>query len=225
MKVRPECVSCLFERAVFECDLVLEDEPEKKIEALKELLEYAAENFSVDTVPALIGTVREEIIKKYSGSNDPYEEFKHESNETAKRLLPMAREFYESAEDKLEALVRIIAAANSMEYGVRGHSYDHATFHRVFEETIKERLVWDKENIRSSMESHDKILYLLDNCGEVIFDIFAIKRLFEMGKEVVVAPKTGPIINDATVKDLKEAGYEHKIVPSGSYIGISLEEC
>ena len=56
MKVRPECISCIFERANYECDITLDDES-KKIEVLQELLQYATANFRVDAVPALMGTV------------------------------------------------------------------------------------------------------------------------------------------------------------------------
>ncbi|MDY6865965.1 MAG: ARMT1-like domain-containing protein [Halobacteriota archaeon] len=222
MKVKTECLSCLFERGTYMCDLVINDES-RKFEALKELLDYASKNFSIDSVPAVIGTERENIIKKYSGSDDPYEELKKKSNKAAEELLPIAENFYNNSSDKLEALIRIMATANSMEYGVRGHSFDHETFGEVFEETLRERLVGDIDKIRSRIDGQDKILYILDNCGEDIFDIFAIERLVEMGKEVVTAPKTEPIINDATVKDLIEAGFKHKVVPSGPCIGVNPE--
>ena len=223
MNVKPECLSCLIDRTIYECDLVIDDES-RKFEALNELLNYAAKNFSKDCVPALIGTQREEIIKKYSGRDDPYEELKIKSNEVAKELLPIAEEFYRNSPDKLEALIRIMSTGNSMEYGVRGHTFDHDTFGQVFEETLREQLVGDMEKIRSLIDGQEKILYILDNSGEVIFDIFAIERFIEMGKEVVTAPKTGPIINDATVKDLEDAGFKHRVVPSGAYIGTNLDE-
>ena len=38
----------------------------------------------------------------------------------------MAREFYQDAQDKIEALIRIASAANSMEFGVKGHDFDNA---------------------------------------------------------------------------------------------------
>jgi hypothetical protein len=58
---------------------------------------------------------------------------------------------------------------------------------------------------------------------------FVIRELIRMGKEVVVSPKSAPVINDATIEDLKEAGISYfegrcKIIPSGAYIGISLGE-
>lgn len=223
MKVKPECIACIFERATFECDLAFSEE-EKKMECLGELLNYASENLTTETVPAKIGTYRENLIKKHNSNNDFYSELKKKSNDAALDLLPIAEKFYKNSKDKLEALIRIIAVANTMEYGVKGHTYDHTTFHKVFKKTLKENLVWEKEKIKSSILNNNDILYLLDNTGEVIFDIFAIDELISMGKNIIVSPKKDPIINDVTESDLKDLGFNStKVVPSGSSIGIDLE--
>ena len=52
------------------------------------------------------------------------------------------------------------------------------------------------------LQLKDRILYLTDNAGEVFFDVFVIRELIKMGKEVIVSPKSAPIINDATIEDL-----------------------
>ena len=116
MKMASNCYPCILDRAKFECDLVFSDE-EKKIAALEELLDYMAAHKG--GVSALVGTERERIIKRRSNDPDPYRKFKDESNQVARDLLPLAGEFYEKAEDKIEALIRIAAAANSMEFGVK----------------------------------------------------------------------------------------------------------
>ncbi|MHC1567498.1 MAG: damage-control phosphatase ARMT1 family protein [Candidatus Syntropharchaeia archaeon] len=219
MKVKPECLPCLFERAEYECNLVF-DSDDKKMEMLGELLRFAAEKFTTGITPVVIGTERERILKRVSGNEDPYAELKRKSNEVAVKLLPIAEKFYENSSDKAEALIRIAAAANSMEYGVRGHSYDHSTFYTTFEKTLHEKLVGDVEEIKSSIGKYKKILYLTDNAGEIVFDAFVANNI---GKEVILSPKKEPILNDATVEDA-EKFFSGRIVPNGSYVGISLEE-
>ncbi len=221
MKVKPECIACIFERANFECDLAFFDEA-KKMECLAELLKYVSENFKTGTVPAKIGTFRENLIKRYNSDTDIYAELKKKSNEAGLNLLPVAKDFFKNSNDKLEALIRILSAANTMEYGVKDHTYDHLTFHRVFEEILNENLNWEAEKIKSAISKSENILYLLDNTGEVIFDIFAIEELISMGKNVIVSPKKDPIINDVTAADLKDLGFKSApVVPSGSYIGVN----
>lgn len=223
MKVGPGCLACIFDRAKFECDLAFDTEKEK-MGALQELLEFAAEHFGPDAVPAVIGTERYNIIKRRSSNADIYAGLKDESNEAARELLPIAEKFYEDAEDKMEALIRIMTVANSMEYGVRGHSYDHSTFHEMFQDALNEGLVADLQKVEEVLDRYDRILYLTDNAGEIVFDLFVISELEDMGKEIILAPKEAPVLNDATAEDVRKLGYKGRIVPTSAYVGVSLDE-
>jgi len=217
--------------------MALNDDREK-IFALKEFIAFLVEHLDKERKsPAFFGTEREKIIKKRSGAKDPHMGVKRRSNEVAKGLLPEAYKFYNAAAkngNTIEALIRIAAAANSMEYGVKGYSYDDDIFKGDFVRTLKEKLNWDMDSIMSAIKERKKILYLTDNAGEIFFDAFLVGKLIEMGKEVVVSPKNAPVINDATTEDLREAiasvGIDIqnrgmlKVIPSGSCIGVSLEE-
>lgn len=219
MRMASTCYSCILERGKFEADLAICDEVKKK-EAMEELVDYMASNKG--GVPALVGTERERIIQRISGCPDPYRDLKAESNLVAARLIPAAREFYQRAGDKLEALVRIAAAANSMEFGVKGHEFDNSSFDKVFEETLAENLDGDLARAEEYLDRFDRIYYLTDNCGEVVFDLLVIEKLQEMGKEVVVGPKAVPILNDVTAEEL-QALTRNRFVPTGDVVGLSLE--
>ncbi len=219
MRVASNCYPCLLDRAKFECDMLFTRDEDKKA-AVEELLDFMAGNKG--GVPALMGTEREFIIKRRSGKADPYRELKEESNRVARGLLPQAEEFYEQSPDKIEALIRIASAANSMEFGVKGHDFDNATFGRAFAGTLRESLQADMDELKRRLQSFDKIFYLTDNCGEVIFDLFVIERLEEMGKRVVVGSKSEPIINDVTAQELKSFS-EVDVIPTGNVVGTALE--
>jgi uncharacterized protein with ATP-grasp and redox domains len=239
MKPKSDCIACLVERTKYECDRTFKEDREK-ILALKEVITFLVEHLGEGgKSPAFFGTERERIIKRRSGAKDPHGEVKRRSNEVAKELLPEVYKFYGAAaaknRTKIEALIRIAAAANSMEYGVKGYSYDDDVFKGDFVHTLNEKLNWDMDSIVSAIKERDKILYLTDNAGEVFFDAFVIKELIEMGKEVVVSPKSAPVLNDATIEDVKEASAcvrisnsvlwdRIEVVPSGACIGLSLEE-
>lgn len=219
MRMTSNCYPCILDRAKFECDLVFAKEEEKK-KAVEELLDYMA--CHKGGVPALVGTERERIIKRRSSNPDPYQSLKDESNRVAANLLPLAQEFYERAEDGIEALIRIAAAANSMEFGVKGHDFDNSTFAGVFSSTLREKLYGDMAEIKRRLEGFCNIFYLTDNCGEVVFDLFVIARLEEMGKRVVIGSKSNPVLNDVTVRELK-AMTETKVIATGDVVGTALE--
>ena len=223
MRMASNCYPCILDRAKFECDLVFsQEEEEKKKAAMEELLGYMA--CHIGGVPALVGTERENIIKRRSGNPDPYQKLKEESNRVARDLLPLAEEFYESADDKIEALIRIAAAANSMEFGVKGHDYDNRTFAGVFLDTLNEKLHGDIGEVKRRLGSFSNIFYLTDNSGEVVFDLFVIGKLLEMGKQVVVGSKSEPVLNDVTVRELSAlTDMEVEVIPTGNVVGTALE--
>lgn len=236
MKPKSDCIACLIERTKYECDMIFNDDREK-IRVLEEFIAFLMEHLGEEgKSPAFFGTEREKIIKRRSGAKDPHKEVKRRSNEVAKGLLPEAYKFYDavSSRSKIEALIRIAAAANSMEYGVKGYSYDDDVFKGDFVHTLNEKLNWDMDSIVSAIKEQKKILYLTDNAGEIFFDAFVVRELIEAGKEVVMSPKSAPVINDATTEDLKEAianvssnfGFDDrvKVISSGSCIGMSLED-
>ena len=219
MKMASNCYPCILDRAKFECDMVFSEEEEKRA-AVEELLDYMARHKG--GVSALVGTERERIIKRRSNNPDPYRKFKDESNQVARDLLPMAREFYEKSDDKIEALIRIAAAANSMEFGVKGHDFDNKTFAGVFSDTLNEKLYGDIKEIKERLKSFSNIFYLTDNNGEVVFDLFVIDRLEEMGKRIVVGSKSEPVLNDVTVSELRSMS-RVEAVPTGDVVGTALE--
>lgn len=219
MRMASNCYSCILDRAKFESDMVISSEGERR-QAMEELLDFMA--CHKGGVPALVGTEREIIIKRLSGSSDPYKQLKEESNRVAEGLLPAAKRFYEEAENKLEALVRIAAAANSMEFGVKGHDFDNATFAKVFEATLLESLAGDLKAVEQRLESFKNIFYLTDNSGEVVFDLFVIERLRQMHKDVVIGSKAEPILNDVTAEEAS-AMTSIRVVPTGAVVGTALE--
>jgi damage-control phosphatase, subfamily I len=214
-----DCYPCILDRAKFESDLVFQSDAEKK-EAIEELLDFMA--CHKGGVPALVGTQRELIIKKRCGRPDPYEELKKQSNLVATGLLPVARQFFEESDNKMEALMRIAAAANSMEFGVKGHDYDNSTFGRIFATILHERLEGDLAEVERRLEHFKNIFYLTDNTGEVVFDLFVIEKLREMGKTVVIGSKSEPILNDVTAEEVRSMA-SIPVLATGPVVGTALE--
>ncbi len=219
MKMASNCYSCIMDRAKFECDMLFSEDEEKRA-AMEELLDFMVAHKG--EVPSVVGTERERIIKRRSGNPDPYMEMKVTSNRLAESLLPLSTKFYDDSVDKLEALVRIAAAANSMEWGVKGHNFDTDSFDQVFLETLNETLDGDLNEAGRYLDRFDNVLYLTDNAGEVVFDLFVIEKLENMGKRVIIGPKTKPILNDVTAEEL-ETMTEREIEPTGPVVGLSLE--
>jgi uncharacterized protein with ATP-grasp and redox domains len=144
-------------------------------------------------------------IAELGGCGDPFATIKKESNGAAMRLRPGLQAIIATAPDPVAATVKLAMAGNIIDYGSQ-QPFD-------VEQTIGKCLAnepWGGDLVRflDDVEYAGRILYLADNCGELVFDGLFIEHLAAMGKEVVLAVKERPIINDALAADVEECGLD-----------------
>jgi uncharacterized protein with ATP-grasp and redox domains len=53
----------------------------------------------------------------------------------------------------------------------------------------------------------DRVVYLADNCGEIVFDRLVVDFLKAQGSSVTIAVRDSPILNDATMEDALALGF------------------
>jgi len=137
-------------------------------------------------------------IAELGGCTDPFAGLKEESNKAALKLRPRLEEIIAGAADPAATAVKLAMAGNIIDYGAQ-QSFD-------IEQTIDNCLAGEPWGGGMAQFLADagraaRILYLGDNCGELVFDGLFIRQLAEQGKEVVLAVKERPIINDALAGD------------------------
>ena len=145
------------------------------------------------------------IVTLSTGNPDPYRKDKLSARQTALNLLTQF-----SACDWLEQL-KLVIAANIIDYSsVRIVAKLQDTpdyFDLVFREAIHASLAIDCfDRFRSTViEGEPKqLLWLIDNDGESVFDLWLIESLAERGHQITVVGKAEPATNDATLDDLRE---------------------
>lgn len=149
---------------------------------------------------------------------DPYLAIKKMSNDQALATLPeLIREVMESETPLITAL-RLAIAGNIIDYGAM-HSFDvEAALTRA--RTIPFAIDAGNQllELAGQLPEKAKVLYLTDNCGEIVYDSLVIRCLVNLGLEVTVAVKAGPIINDALVADALSCGLDQfaRIITNGT---------
>ncbi len=161
-------------------------------------------------------------IAEKAGVRDPFFKLKKESTRHALGLYPELKRKIKDHGDALEAALRFAACGNVIDYGV---SSDFDLLKEV-ENALGTRFsMWEYHVFLKRLSKADWILYLGDNCGETVFDRLLIE---ELRKPVKYAVRGGPIINDVTEEDARDAGL-HKVaeIVSTGYRapGIVLKEC
>jgi uncharacterized protein with ATP-grasp and redox domains len=231
LKAEVECGVCLLQRGYLEIREATSD-PALQLKALSAVLRLLAENFSLETVPAWLGTKRDRLIKKVTGNPDPYAKRKRISNEKAMEILPFAKTLI-SRENSTEARFRRACLSaivgNTMELDVPGHIVKFEEIGKLIEEAEKDLAIDEIPEIFRRAKKAKNIMYLTDNTGEIAFDTLLVQELKNLGPRVVVAVKEKPILNDATLEDAEFVGMHEiadDVITLGTdSIGLIPEEC
>ena len=69
-------------------------------------------------------------------------------------------------------------------------------------------VIKDVEEFEKALKTNDKVLYLVDNTGEIVFDKLLLNKIKDYDLDITIAVKSQPILNDATKKEALEAGLD-----------------
>ncbi len=202
----PECVPCLIRRVLFE---TMEVDPSKSVETVKYASAELGRLFGPDVCSAVVATQVHRGVYDILGDDDPYKGLKAKSNEVALELYPAAERFVSKARDKLRASFLCAVVGNVLDFGI-GTGFDHPeSLRKEFRNLLGEGLGHDDTpGIRRLLEGGADVAYLLDNCGEVVFDRLALKQLKRLGARVTLVLKEEPILTDVTMRDIGGLGLE-----------------
>ena len=138
------------------------------------------------------------------GNSDPFAELKASGNRQAKEVCKKIRDELSTFRDF--ALASVIG--NTFDYGVKGHIVEE-NFSDFFQREFARGLyIDDTEKIARLC---DRVVYLSDNCGEIVLDRLFIEYLRSRGSHVTLAVKEAPILNDATLKDARDLGLDRHV--------------
>ena len=226
MKTNIDCLPCLMRQTLQTARLCTSsvEVQGKVVKAVAALISKC----DLDTNPPTLAAQVYSEIERITGVKDPYAEKKKESNRLALSVLPLLREEIENkSNDKgLKLAMRFAIAGNIIDYG----AYQEFDFVSALQKSRDVDFAIDHTlqllTAIDNLPEGSQILYLVDNCGEIVFDALFIERLFAKGFEITVAVKEGPIINDALVSDAYTAGLDKyaEIITNGTrYPGTVLE--
>lgn len=203
MRIDPRCFECLASRVSFECSLVSDDE--SRIASIVRECRALMDRYRGSDTPA--PRIASEVHRKayqLIGDPDPFRELKkwnnHLAMEACRRVKGQLRTFRE------RVLASIIG--NTIDYGVDKHEINE-DFTEFFEKEMKKGLFIDHTD--RMLEKAERVVYLTDNCGEIVFDALVIDYLRERGASIVLVVKGAPILNDATMEDALALGLEKKV--------------
>ncbi|MEW6213728.1 MAG: ARMT1-like domain-containing protein [Nitrospirota bacterium] len=220
MRVHLDCFPCFLRQSVIALRLGTKDESLQKA-ILKSIL---ADIQRADTSkpPAYATTFIHRNIRQLLGK-DPFKEIKSEYNQVALGLYPSLKTIIEKSPDTLWTATRLAIAGNVIDFGI----FTSVDIEGAIRKALNNPLAVDNYSaFRDAVSITDKILYLTDNAGEIVFDRLLIETLRSLGKKVKAVVKSSPVINDSTMEDAVESGLTEvcEVIDNGSdAVGTILE--
>lgn len=204
MKISYECGPCYLRQAREAMDLATDDD-DLKIELMGDIFQFLTTTFKKGTNSNKTGSYIHNLIKTKTNCEDPYINEKKMGNEIALKYLPLAQDILKD-NDSLENRVKIAIVGNILDFGAFELTDDIEQL--ISEALAKNLAVKDIELFEESLEKHDKVLYLVDNTGEIVFDKLLMSKIKEYDLDITIAVKSEPILNDACMEDAISAGLD-----------------
>ena len=193
MKTTLDCLVCFYKQALYTARLsTTSEERQKEILArLGSLLPQLDLNLS----PPENSIQVYNLIARLSNVVDPFATLKEQSNQQALQVKDMVRDKIAATADPLYSAIVFAIAGNVIDYG----SHQEFDLDKTLADCLRRQpIVNDYHKLRADLEGAESILYLGDNCGELVFEGLLIEQL---PGEVILAVKEKAIINDALMAD------------------------
>ncbi len=201
MRTYLDCIACFVRQALDAARMATSDE--KVHEAvLRGVLEMAG-RMPMDQTPPVMGGRIHRLIRELCGDPDPYRGVKERFNRAALALYPRCKAMVEAADDPLETAVRLAIAGNVIDFGPVAELDEKAVAASITQ-ALEAELCGNLQQLKTALDTADHILYLGDNCGEIVFDRLLIEQL--LPRDVTFAVRGQPVINDATMADAEMTG-------------------
>lgn len=140
-------------------------------------------------------------LEKESTISDPFFEEKEQSNQKLLKRYDKFKKMVRNSENPFKTALRFAIAGNIIDFGP-GHKFDvNETIEKVLTSDLA---INDSEQLKEEIKKAKTILYLGDNCGEIVLDKIFIETINH--PNVIFAVRDQPILNDATIKEATEIG-------------------
>lgn len=211
MNASSMCVSCIISKQE-KLIRQFSDEAEKS-EYMHRILEIFYRHGQTQSAPWIAEQINH-LYQDFWGQEEDYVEQKQRYN---RLLLDMESEIerrIQSAHDPFRECIKYVCAANYIDFSAVEH-VNEQTFEKLLKKAEHECISSEEyQAFRRDLERAGKLVYLTDNCGEIVLDKLFIRHIRENYPQLQITAivRGEPVINDATLEDAREVGLT-EIVP------------
>ena len=158
------------------------------------------------------------LITRETGQEDPYAEIKKRYNRMLLDEEEELRLSVKRSEDPLCGALRLAAAGNQIDFA--GSREVRFVMEEVYHRMNGMLAVDDSGQLFKDLKDAKSVLYIGDNCGEIVLDKLFIEEIRKQYPDLSVTygVKGEPIVNDVTILDARMTGMERvaEVIENGS---------
>lgn len=216
MKISYDCIPCLIRQAVDIARKVTDDKAIQE-DIIKHALNEASQFDNLEVAPGLSRAIQR-YVKQVTKNNDPYKQLKIQFNRDAKMIRKELQldQLIKDSKSPIDTACRCAIAGNIIDF-VAVSSIDEHKIRSTVQECLNAEINGQSaEELLVSANKANKILFLADNAGEIVFDQLLINELPK--EKITYVVKGAPIVNDATIEDAIEVGLTEmvRVIDNGS---------
>lgn len=203
MKLCASCIRCFVDRQ--EARIANAGDEEARAQYMKELCRIVAEAGEQDSVPVLVERINR-VYRKLFGELTDYTQIKHDFNALMLSMEEELAEKIRQSEDPLKTAMLYARAANYIDYGAFSH-ISHETLFALLDEVSQDSLETKAyEALKNDLAYAKELVYITDNCGEVVLDKLAMQILKEKYPRLHITAlvRGQQVLNDAAEEDAEQ---------------------
>lgn len=144
-----------------------------------------------------------DIITKNIENPNPYQQIKNYYNTEIMKIADSVRSLINKSDDNFDTALKVAITANLIDFAA-SHSFDeNLLLQKIAAANEQQLTIDDSKRLYEKLQTADTLLYLGDNCGEIVVDkifIETVTRIFPKLK-VYYGVRGEPIVNDVTAED------------------------
>ncbi len=220
IRLNPACIPCLLKNRLTDYP---EGTPrEQQIEYMQRILKVLAEAPNTVGAPVIVQKINE-VQKDIFGYTKSFSHVKCHFNELMMTKLPVMREHLAKSESPLKLAIQYAMVGNYIDFGAM-NKVDEDTLQQFFDNAGENPIdATEYENFQKEVKTAKRIVYLTDNCGEIVADRLLIEEIQRQNPDahLTAIVRGEEVLNDATMEDAVQIGLDQIVEIIGNGSGVA----
>lgn len=219
-RLKAECVGCIARKYMEKYPEGITEE-QKRI-YMQRVLKVVSEASPEHSGPVMVYGINQ-VRKEMFDIADDYEKEKKYFNEKMLACESQLEQKLTEADDALKLAIQYALTGNYIDFGAMKEVDETYLMQTLEQAHVHEINQQEYEAFCMDLEQAKRMVYLTDNCGEIVLDKLLIKTIQKLYPqvEIMVIVRGDAVLNDATIEDAKQVGLPEMVRVIGNGNGIA----